>query len=128
MGADLTKWPRNGLESQFVSVNLGKRSVSLDLKDPDSLEVLKKLIDTADVFLANFTQRALDDLGLDYESLKARNKMLIYAVCSGFGPLGPQAAKKGFDGAAQAQGGVVSITGSETAQTTWSKELCSRSR
>ena len=61
--------------------------------------------------LANFTQRALDAAGLDYESVRSKNPEIIYAVCSGFGPMGPLAGKKGFDGAAQARGGIVSITG-----------------
>lgn len=73
--------------------------------------VILRLLEKADVFLANFTQRALDDLGLSYERLKALNPRLIYAVCSGFGPKGPLASKKGFDGAAQARGGLISITG-----------------
>ena len=57
------------------------------------------------------SQRALDSLGLTYEALREANPKIIYAVCSGFGPVGPDAAKKGFDGAAQARGGIVSITG-----------------
>ena len=72
--------PRVGLEPQFVSCNLGKKSLSVDVKHPESLEVINKLLDKADVFLANFTQRALDDLGLGYEVLKARNPGLVYAV------------------------------------------------
>ena len=130
--------PRVGLEPQFVSCNLGKKSLSVDVKHPESLEVINKLLDKADVFLANFTQRALDDLGLGYEVLKARNPGLVYAVrtaphrtppptrchtslskgsvrqvCSGFGPVGPLATRKGFDGAAQAFGGIVASTGTE---------------
>jgi crotonobetainyl-CoA:carnitine CoA-transferase CaiB-like acyl-CoA transferase len=107
------KLPKNGLESQFVSVNLGKRSLSLDVKDPESMSVVQQLISRADVFLANFIQRALNDLGLSYTELKQRNPKLIYAVCSGFGPVGPLAAKKGFDGAVQARGGIVNITGTD---------------
>ena len=90
---------------------MGKKSLSIDMKHEESMEVVLKLLEKADVFLANFTQRALDDLGLTYEVAKARNPEIIYAVCSGFGPTGPLAGKKGFDGAAQARGGIVSITG-----------------
>ena len=90
---------------------MGKKSLSIDMKHEESMDVVLKLLEKADVFLANFTQRALDDLGLTYEVAKARNPEIIYAVCSGFGPTGPLAGKKGFDGAAQARGGIVSITG-----------------
>jgi len=105
--------PRVALGSQFSACNLGKRSLSLDVKHPESMAVILALLERCDVFLANFTQRALDDLGLSYASLKVRNPRLIYAVCSGFGPTGPLAGKKGFDGAAQARGGILSITGTE---------------
>ena len=63
--------PRAGLEPQFVSVNMGKRSLSIDMKDPASFAVVMRLLETADVFLANFTQRALDSAGLDYETVRA---------------------------------------------------------
>ena len=82
--------PRIGMGTQFVSVNMGKRSLSLDLKHPESIEVVLRLLETADIFLGNFTQRALDVLGLSYKAVQARNAKIIYA-CSGqrFRPSGP---------------------------------------
>ena len=87
--------PRVGLEPQFVSCNLGKKSLSVDVKHPESLEVINKLLDKADVFLANFTQRALDDLGLGYEVLKARNPGLVYAVRTAPEPRHPASSVTG---------------------------------
>ena len=83
------------------------------LKDPESKSVVLRALEKADVFLANYTQRALDDLGLGYAALKATNPRIVYAVCNGFGSAGPMAERKGFDGAAQAYGGIVSATGTE---------------
>ena len=103
--------PRTQMAAQFVSCNMGKRSIALDVKDPTSFEVMKKLIDSADVFLVNFTEQALERLGLSYDALKSRNPKLILAICSGFGGKGPDRTKKGFDGAAQARGGIIAVTG-----------------
>jgi len=107
--------PRMGMEAQFTSANLGKKSLALNMKDPESKSVVLQLLAKADVFLANYTERALDDLGLGYGQLKELNPRIIHAVCSGFGPIGPLAQRKGFDGAAQAFGGIISATGTEEA-------------
>ena len=105
------KLPRGQMSPQFAAFNLGKRSISLDLKHELSRQVLVKLLDTADVFLANYTQRALDNLGLSFKEVHTRNPKLVYATASGYGPKGPLAKTKGLDGAAQALSGLVSLTG-----------------
>ena len=99
------------MSPQFTAFNLGKRSLALDLKHELSRQVVVKLLDTADVFLANYTQRALDALGFSFETLHQRNPRLVYATASGFGSKGPLAKRKGLDGAAQALSGLVALTG-----------------
>jgi formyl-CoA transferase len=74
-----------------------KRSVALDLKEPEGREALLKLLDGADVFLTNMRAPALARLGLTYDDLAARNPRLIYALGTGFGEVGPDADKPGYD-------------------------------
>ena len=75
----------------------GKKSISLDLKNPEALEVMYKLIGTADIFITNTRTKALGKLGLDYETLKAKYPKLIYGVLTGFGEVGPEKDRPGFD-------------------------------
>ncbi|MBQ4358797.1 MAG: CoA transferase, partial [Proteobacteria bacterium] len=81
----------------FMSVNRGKKSVTLNLKNPEALEFLLGLIDTADIVVENFKPGVMDHLGLSYESLSARNPRLIYCSCSGYGHSGPFALKPAYD-------------------------------
>ena len=105
--------PETTLGSQFLSANRGKRSVSLDAHDPDSKEAIYRLVEQVDVFLSNFREVALERMGLGYDALKKRNPGIIYAIVNGFGPDGPDAEKRMLDGAAQARGGLASVTGYE---------------
>jgi len=97
--------------SDFQNLHRNKRSLSLNLKDPDGLKVFRKLACTADVIVENFRPDVKDRLGIDYGSLSADNSGLVYASISGFGQDGPYATRPGFDQIAQGMGGFMSITG-----------------
>jgi crotonobetainyl-CoA:carnitine CoA-transferase CaiB-like acyl-CoA transferase len=106
-------WEKRGLAAPWVAVNAGKRSITLDLKKPRALEVIKRLVGKADVVMENFRPGVMDKLGIGYETLKAINPRLIYCAVSGFGQVGPQRATAAFDGMIQAMSGLMSITGFE---------------
>jgi crotonobetainyl-CoA:carnitine CoA-transferase CaiB-like acyl-CoA transferase len=106
-------WEKRGLAAPWVAVNAGKRSITLDLKKPKALEVVKRLVAKADVVMENFRPGVMDKLGIGYETLKAINPRLIYCAVSGFGQVGPQRATAAFDGMIQAMSGLMSITGFE---------------
>ena len=97
--------------SMFTAGNRGKRSVCLDVKTEQGLDVVRRLIQTADVFMSNYRAPFLNRLNLDYESLCELNPELIYAVVNGFGPLGPDADQPMVEGAVQARGGLASVCG-----------------
>ena len=97
--------------SMFTAGNRGKRSVCLDVKTDGGLEVVRRLIKDADVFMSNYRAPFLNRLKLDYVSLAETNPGLVYAVVNGFGPLGPDADQPMVEGAVQARGGLASVTG-----------------
>ena len=97
--------------SDFQNLHRNKRSLTLNLKEDDGLEILMKLVETTDVLVENFRPDVKHRLGLDYESLKARNPRIILGSISGFGQTGPYAKRPGFDQIAQGMGGLMSITG-----------------
>ncbi|MEQ8229284.1 MAG: CaiB/BaiF CoA-transferase family protein [Rhodospirillales bacterium] len=101
--------PRHG--SDFQNLHRNKRALTLNLKSPEGLAVLKRLVEKADVIVENFRPDVKDRLGIDYESLHAINPQLVYASISGFGQDGPYAKRPGFDQIAQGMGGLMSITG-----------------
>ena len=103
--------PPETQSAMFIAGNRGKRSVCLDLHAGAGLEVARRLIGRADVFMSNYRASFLDRLGLDYVSLAERHPKLIYAVVNGFGPLGPDADRPMVEGAAQARGGLASLCG-----------------
>ena len=112
-GDDTRHWgpPFAGSESAyFLSVNRNKRSASVDLKDPDGLEKVKKLAASADVLIENMRRGALEKLGLGYETLKETNPGLVYCSITGFGP-GEDEDRPGYDFLIQARGGIMGITG-----------------
>ena len=100
----------NGESAYFLSVNRNKRSIGVDLKDPEGLERVKKLAASADVLIENWRRGALNKLGLGYEALKEANPGLVYCSITGFGP-GPDEERPGYDFLVQARGGVMGITG-----------------
>ncbi len=97
--------------SDFQNLHRNKRSITLNLKQSEAIEILMKLVETSDVVVENFRPDVKERLGVDYESLKSRNPKIILASISGFGQDGPYAKRPGFDQIAQGMGGLMSITG-----------------
>ncbi len=95
----------------FQNLHRNKRSITLDLKQQEGVAVLKRLVQDADVLVENYRPDVKFRLGIDYETLKAVNKRLVYASISGFGQDGPYRDRPGFDQIAQGMGGLMSITG-----------------
>jgi crotonobetainyl-CoA:carnitine CoA-transferase CaiB-like acyl-CoA transferase len=104
---------RNGHSGTFLTINRGKRGITLDLKQPAGVEVMYRLVRTADVFVQNYRPGAAARLGVDYETLAAINPRLIYCSISGFGATGPYAPRGGYDLVAQGMSGIISVTGDE---------------
>jgi crotonobetainyl-CoA:carnitine CoA-transferase CaiB-like acyl-CoA transferase len=95
----------------FIGLNRNKKSVTLDPAHPDSREIKRRLIATADVVIANLPMNVLRKLGLDYDSLTAIKPDIILTQISAFGAEGPYADRVGFDPVAQAMSGAMSVTG-----------------
>lgn len=113
-GDDTRQWgpPFQGDQAAyFLSANRNKRSVCLDLKRPEGLDAVLRLADRADVVVENFRPGTAARLGLGYPALAARNPRLIYASISGYGQTGPWSGRPGYDAIAQAESGMMSITG-----------------
>jgi formyl-CoA transferase len=109
MRGDDTLGGQEGSDYQYTHRN--KRSITLNLKEPEGIAVLKKLVAKADVVLENFRPDVKHRLGIDYEELSKINPRLVYASISGFGQTGPYAERPGFDQIAQGMGGLMSVTG-----------------
>jgi crotonobetainyl-CoA:carnitine CoA-transferase CaiB-like acyl-CoA transferase len=109
MRGDDTLGGQDGSDYQYTHRN--KRSITLNLKLSEGIDVLKKLAATADVLLENFRPDVKHRLGIDYESLSKIHPKLIYASISGFGQTGPYATRPGFDQIAQGMGALMSVTG-----------------
>jgi len=103
--------PIDGFSSYFLSLNRGKKSITLNLADEKGKDIFLKLAQQADVVVENFVPGTMRRLGLDHEILRQHNPQLIYAACSGFGQTGPYAQKPAFDVIIQAMGGIMSLTG-----------------
>jgi formyl-CoA transferase len=101
--------PRHGPD--FQNLHRNKRSLTLDLKSPEGIEIFRKLVRGADVVVENYRPDVKTRLGIDYDALKAINPRLVYASISGFGQSGPYRDRPGFDQIAQGMGGLMSITG-----------------
>jgi crotonobetainyl-CoA:carnitine CoA-transferase CaiB-like acyl-CoA transferase len=101
----------NGESAAFMMLNRNKRGVAVNLKTPGGLEVVKRLLATADVVTENYRKGTLEKLGLGWDVLRALNPRLVYCVVSGYGRTGPYADKGGFDLIAQGFSGLMSITG-----------------
>ncbi len=101
--------PREGPD--FQNLHRNKRGMTLNLKRPEGVAILKRLAARADVVIENFRPDVKDRLGIGYAALAAVNPRLVYASISGFGQDGPYAGRPGFDQIAQGMGGLMSITG-----------------
>ena len=100
-----------GTAAYYLAVNRNKRSLRLDLKRLQGVEVLRRLLGRADVLVENFRVGGFDRLGFDDATLERLNPRLVHLAISGYGPDGPDAAKPGYDFVLQAVGGLMSITG-----------------
>nr|WIE91235.1 CoA transferase [Mesorhizobium sp. WSM4875] len=114
-GDSLRQWPplRGGFSENFASLNRNKRSLALDLKTPDGIDLAKRLSRQADVIVENNRPGVMDRLGLGYAQILALNPSIVYASISGFGQVGPRAGEGGFDVTIQAIAGVMSVTGEQ---------------
>jgi crotonobetainyl-CoA:carnitine CoA-transferase CaiB-like acyl-CoA transferase len=126
MGADVIKvepptgdsmraWPplNSGDSENFASLNRNKRSIALDLKNPEDLAIARQLIASAQVVIENNRPGVMDKLGLGYKALKSSQPHLVYCAISAFGQSGPRAHDGGFDVTVQAASGVMSVTGDD---------------
>ena len=117
MGANVIKvenkheddFARDGFD--FQNLHRNKRSITLDLKNPRGVDVLKRLVAKADVLVENYRPDVKHRLGIDYETLSRVNPRLVYGSISGFGQSGPYRDRPGYDQIAQGMGGLMSITG-----------------
>lgn len=100
-----------GRSAYFMSVNRGKESMALDLKDPGDRALLQRILAKADVLVENFRPGTMDRLGLGWEQVHQRHPHLVYAALSGFGQSGPYAQRPAYDIVIQAMGGLMSLTG-----------------
>ena len=98
-------------DSDFQNVHRNKRGMTLNLKSPEGVAILKKLAARADVLVENYRPDVKQRLGIDYETMAAINPRLVYASISGYGQDGPYRLRPGFDQIAQGMGGLMSITG-----------------
>ena len=116
-GDDTRHWgppfTKGGESAYYLSANRNKRSLTLNLKSEQGLEILKKLIAKGDVLVDNFKTGTLARWGLDYETLQEIRPGLIYCTVTGYGYTGPYSSRPGYDLIVQATGGFMSITGPE---------------
>ncbi|HKN09481.1 MAG TPA: CoA transferase, partial [Pseudomonadota bacterium] len=110
MGADPELGKRQ-MGASYLAMNAGKKSITLNLKSARGKEIFGQLVETADVVLENFRPGAMARLGLAAETLRARNKRLIYCAISGFGQTGPLAERASYDQIIQGYAGLMALTG-----------------
>src|SRR3989442_10002117 len=108
---DVVEGDSTAMGFDFLNLHRNKRAMTLDLKHPKGVEVLKRLVARADVLVANFRPDVKHRLGIDYEALSALNPRLVYGSISGFGQTGPYGDRPGYGQIAQGMGGLMSITG-----------------
>ncbi len=101
----------DGESAYFMSINRGKKSMTIDLQTDRGKEIFLELVKKVDVLVENFVPGTMKRLGLDYETVKEQNPGIIYASISGFGQTGPDSQTRALDIIIQAMGGMMSITG-----------------
>jgi formyl-CoA transferase len=104
---------QNGHSATFMTMNRDKRGLTVDLKQPEGVEIMHRLARTADVFVQNYRPGVVERLGVGYEALRRLNPRLVYCAISGFGATGPYAPRGGYDLIAQGMSGIMSVTGDE---------------
>ena len=112
-GDETRKWTPfvNGESTQFLTFNRNKRSLSVNLKEPEGLKIVKDMAADADVMIESFRAGTLERLGLGYEDIKKINPGIVYCSISGYGRSGPMANMPGYDLLIQAYSGLMSLTG-----------------
>jgi len=103
----------DGVSSYFLSINRGKKSITVNLQHPQGKEIILSLAKKCDVLVENFRPGVMDRLGLGYAAVEKVNPRIIYASCSGFGQTSPYAHRPAYDVIVQGMGGTLSITGEE---------------
>lgn len=103
----------NGVSSYFLSINRGKKSITVNLQHPKGKEIIFSLAQKCDILVENFRPGVMDRLGLGYKAIAAVNPQIIYASCSGFGQTSPYAHRPAYDVIVQGMGGTLSVTGEE---------------
>jgi crotonobetainyl-CoA:carnitine CoA-transferase CaiB-like acyl-CoA transferase len=113
VGDESRTWPphKNGEAAGYLVNNRNKRGISVDLKSPDGVEIVRRLVRDADVLIENFRTGTMEEFGLGYDALSAINPRLIYCSVSAFGRTGPRAQGAGYEALMQAFSGIMSITG-----------------
>src|SRR5918994_6348930 len=113
VGDESRTWPphKEGESAGYLVNNRNKRGISVDLKAPDGVEIVKTLVRDADVLIENFRTGTMEEFGLGYDALAAVNPKLIYCSVSAFGRTGPRAKGAGYEALMQAFSGIMSITG-----------------
>ena len=104
---------KRGHSATFMTMNRGKRGLAVDLKQPEGVEIVKRLTKTTDVFVQNYRPGVAERLGLGWDALSRVNPRLVYCAVSGFGGTGPYAPRGGYDLIAQGMSGIMSVTGDE---------------
>jgi len=112
-GDESRTWPphKDGESAAFLVINRNKRDMTLDLKSPEGVEVLTRMVARADVLIENFRTGTMESFGLGYDTLAAINPRLVYASVSAFGRSGPRKDGAGYEALMQAFSGIMSITG-----------------
>lgn len=112
-GDDTRAFPpfKDGKSAYFATINHGKKSIALDLKDADDRVIFEQLVARADVLVENFRPGVMERLGYGWDDLHVAYPRLVYGAVSGFGHTGPDAKRPAYDMVVQARGGVMSITG-----------------
>lgn len=101
--------PLHGQNRHFIAINRNKRGIAVDLRQPEGVEVVRRLAQRADVLLQNFRPGVAERLGLGYGDLKRLNPRLIYVASTPYGPRGPYAARRAYDLLVQAHAGLLSL-------------------
>jgi formyl-CoA transferase len=113
-GDDTRQWGPpwlNGESAYYLGINRNKRSLTLNLKHPRGQALARQLIATADVLVENFKVGTMEQLGLDYPTLRRQYPRLVYCSITGYGQTGPDRDRPGYDFIIQAEGGIMSISG-----------------
>jgi len=112
-GEMVRKWGpfKDGESVYYLSIHRNKQSLALNFRDPRALDLIREMADQADILVENFKPGVMEEMGMAYETLRARNPRLIFASVTGFGRTGPYGAWPGVDQIAQGMSGLMSLTG-----------------